>query len=201
MRNHDTTRAEIARAAIRAFLRGGFENTTVDDIAAAAGISRRTYFRYFSSKDESLLSGMQEVGLSIADAFRRVPPSVPPLIALRDAYLEIEAALSEFPERQRALARMLRSNPRVHGALLLVQLEWIEEFADGLAARRPGGEEVPTDYLLAHAATDAWNLAVNRWLDDPGGPSLRERATDAFAVLMTLMPEQAGGGAYTPEHP
>lgn len=187
MRSHDTTRAEIARAAIRSFLRGGFEHTTVDDIAAAAGISRRTYFRYFASKDESLLSGMQELGITVAEAFRRIPSNVPPLAALRDAYLEVEGSLSEFPDRQRALGKMLRTNPRVHGALLLVQLEWIDEFTEAMANRRPGGVEEPTDRLLAHMAMDAWNIGVDRWLEDPNS-TLRDQATRSFAELMAIVP-------------
>ncbi len=187
LHSHDTTRAEIARAAIRSFLRNGFESTTVDDIAAAAGISRRTYFRYFGSKDESLLSGMQEVGILVAEAFRRMPSSVPPLVALRDSFLEIEGSLAEFPERQRALGRMLRTNPRVHGALMLVQLEWVEDLTEVLASRH-GGEERTADRLLAHMTMDAWNLAVDRWLEDASS-TLRAQALHSFAELMALVPD------------
>jgi len=187
LHSHDTTRAEIARAAIRSFLRNGFDATTVDDIAAAAGISRRTYFRYFGSKDESLLSGMQELGILVADAFRRMPSSAPPLVALRDAFLEVENPLGEFPDRQRALGKMLRTNPRVHGALMLVQLEWVEDLTEVLASRH-GGEERTSDRLLAHMAMDAWNLAVDRWLED-ASTTLKTHAVHAFAELMALVPD------------
>ena len=190
--SHDTTRAEIARAAIRSFLRNGFDGTTVDDIAAAAGISRRTYFRYFGSKDESLLSGMQEVGILVADALRRVPASVPPITALRDAFLEVEASLAEFPDRQRALGKMLRTNPRVHGALMLVQLEWVEDLTEVLVGRH-GGEEHVRDRMMAHMAMDAWNLAVDRWLDVPGS-SLQQEAVYTFGELMALVPEVPNPG-------
>lgn len=188
LRSHDTTRAEIARAAIRAFLRSGFDQTTVDDIAAAAGISRRTYFRYFSSKDESLLSGMQEVGISVAEALRHGPLDVHPLVALRNAYLEVERTLSEFPERQRALGRMLRANPRVHGALMLVQIEWVDELTEVLASRHPDGEERLSDRLMAQMAMDAWNLAVEAWLADPGA-NLHDEAARAFDALIALVPD------------
>jgi len=187
LHSHDTTRAEIARAAIRSFLRNGFDSTTVDDIAAAAGISRRTYFRYFGSKDESLLSGMQELGILVAEAFRRMPASTPPLVALRDAFLEVESSMGEFPDRQRALGRMLRTNARLHGALMLVQLEWIEDLTEVLASRH-GGEEHTTDRLLAHMAMDAWNLAVDRWLEEPAS-TLRTQALHSFAELMALVPD------------
>lgn len=190
LRSHDFTRAEIARAAIRSFLRDGFDQTTVDDVAAAAGISRRTYFRYFGSKDESLLSGIQEVGILIAEALRRLPDSVPPLVALRDAFLEVESSLSEFPDRQRALSNMLRTNSRVHGALLLVQLEWVEDLTEVLASRHPDGEERTADRLLAHMGMDAWNLAVELWLEDSSS-SLRTQATHTFAELMSLVPDSA----------
>lgn len=186
LRSHDTTRAEIARAAIRSFLRDGFESTTVDDIAAAAGISRRTYFRYFGSKDESLLSGIQEIGILVAEAFQRMPNTAPPLIALRDAYLEVEASLAAFPERQRALGRMLRTNTRLHGALLHVQREWVDDLTEALVSRH-GGEERVADRLLAHMAMDAWNLAVDRWLDD-SSQSLHDQATLTFGELMKFVP-------------
>lgn len=111
MRNHDTVRAEIARAAVRSFLRNGFEQTTVDDIAAAAGVSRRTYFRYFGSKDESLLSQMQEVGVFVAEHLARVPETVPPLVALREAFFQVE---SRWPSFASASARWQRCSERIH---------------------------------------------------------------------------------------
>ncbi len=194
LRSHDTTRAEIARAAIRSFLRNGFDHTTVDDIAAAAGISRRTYFRYFASKDESLLSGMQELGIAVAEAFRRVPASQPPLLAMRDAFLEVEGANSNVPERQRSLGAMLRANQRVHGALMLVQLEWVEELAEVIASRRGDTNERPTDRLLAHMAMDAWNMAVDAWLEDESS-NLHDHAARAFDRLLILVPDAGAAAA------
>ena len=195
VRKHDAVRAEIARAAVRSFLRNGFEQTTVDDIAAAAGISRRTYFRYFSSKDESLLSKMQEVGISVAERLAQVPETVPPLIALREAFLQVESNLGEVRERQRALANMLRTNPRVHGAFLVVQLEWIDELTAILASRH-GDHERMADRFHALMALNAWNLAVDRWLDEPVS-TLRDQAMHVFTELLLLAPppEDAGGVA------
>ncbi|MCA9846415.1 MAG: TetR family transcriptional regulator [Dehalococcoidia bacterium] len=189
VRSHDTVRAEIARAAVRSFLRNGFEQTTVDDIAAAAGVSRRTYFRYFGSKDESLLSQMQEVGVFVAERLARVPETVPPLVALREAFFQVESTLAEFRDRQRALATMLRTNPRVHGALLVVQHEWVDELASILTTRH-GGQERMADRFHAHMAVTAWNLAVDRWLDDPAS-TLRDQAMDVFRELdeLVLAPE------------
>jgi AcrR family transcriptional regulator len=200
VRNHDTIRSEIARAAVRSFLQDGFEHTTVDDIAAAAGISRRTYFRYFGSKDESLVSKMQEVGILVAESLARAPVTVPPHIALRDAFLDVESHLGEFPDRQRALANMLRTNPRVHGAFLLVQLEWIDELSAILASRH-GGQEQMADRFYAHMALGAWNLAVDRWLDDPAS-TLRDQAIQAFTELAALLPtaeHDAAAGVCTPD--
>ena len=185
MRKHDAVRSEIARAAVRSFLHNGFEQTTVDDIAAAAGISRRTYFRYFGSKEDSLLSQMQEVGVFVAERLARVPETVPPLIALREAFFQVESTLGEFRARQRALAKMVRTNPRVHGAFLLVQHEWVDDLAS-ILARRHGGQERMADRFHAHMAVTGWNLAVDRWLDDPAS-TLPDQATYVFRVLDELL--------------
>lgn len=61
-RTRRAVRAEIVDAAMTLFLENGFDATTVEDIAQAAGISRRSYFRYFSSKDEALAEALAAIG-------------------------------------------------------------------------------------------------------------------------------------------
>jgi AcrR family transcriptional regulator len=88
-RKKAATRAALHEAALRLFAERGYSATTVADIAAAAGVSQRTFFRYFESKEDVAL---QDVTL-LLPAFERVirgrPAAEPPLRALRDAFLAV----------------------------------------------------------------------------------------------------------------
>jgi len=105
---------EIERVAIRLFLERGFDAVSVDDIAAAAGMSGRTFFRYYSTKDEILRRYQAGLTDALFDAFAAQPASSSALDALRAAY----AATSDVPEpdraRVRALGRLLTTVPAVH---------------------------------------------------------------------------------------
>ncbi len=79
-------RAEVIEVAFRLFTEQGFEQTTVEQIAAEAGLSRTTFFRYFGTKEELVLGRISELGLKIAAALRARPETEHPWVALRRAF-------------------------------------------------------------------------------------------------------------------
>lgn len=79
-------RAEVSDVAFRLFTERGFENTTVEQIAAAAGLSRTTFFRYFGTKEELVLGRVSEFGRQVADALASRPAEEQPWDALRRAF-------------------------------------------------------------------------------------------------------------------
>src|SRR4051812_18926129 len=88
LRDHarDAVRAEVQRQAWLLFSEHGFEATTVDRIAAAAGMSRRTFFRYFASKDHLVLARMVESGAALVEDLEARPATETPWTALRKAF-------------------------------------------------------------------------------------------------------------------
>lgn len=86
------TRAALLRAAERLFAESGFQATTVRAIADAAGVTERTFFRYFASKDDLVANDMSEWLATLENALGKTDPSLPILVALEQAIL---AALSE----------------------------------------------------------------------------------------------------------
>ncbi|UUU29794.1 TetR/AcrR family transcriptional regulator [Streptomyces sp. CA-210063] len=76
-------RAELAQVALDLFLREGFDKVTPDDLAAAAGVSRTTFRRYFGSKEEAVLSVLDAHGRQVADAVRARPADEGDWTALR----------------------------------------------------------------------------------------------------------------------
>ncbi|MFH9015208.1 TetR family transcriptional regulator [Streptomyces sp. NPDC017943] len=142
-RKKQRTRDALLRAALELFATRGYEETTVDDIAAAADVSQRTFFRYFAGKEETALFVPRLAEDVVVDALRARPPSEPPLEALRRAVLEswdaIHEAVAELVpiELHLRVYRVIESTP----ALLAVHLRRaaeLEERLAGIVAEREG---------------------------------------------------------------
>lgn len=87
--NKRRTHEALAVAAARLFKENGFEATTVRDIASAAGVGERTFFRYFPTKESLLLQQIRDLIPRVADAIRARPAHEGPLVALRDAVVDL----------------------------------------------------------------------------------------------------------------
>lgn len=85
-RTRAAMRAEVSDIAFRLFAEQGFEHTTIEQIAAEAGLSRTTFFRYFGTKEELVLGKMNEFGHEVAAALAARPESERPWEALRRAF-------------------------------------------------------------------------------------------------------------------
>jgi AcrR family transcriptional regulator len=98
-------------AAIDLSARRGFANVTVEDIAAAAGISARTFFNYFDSKETALVGGDPGFIESLRAGLTVLPRTMPPLAALRLVILartrDMSEELAASPEHQAALLRRM----------------------------------------------------------------------------------------------
>lgn len=105
------TRSELVDAAVQLCLKVGYENVTVDTIAAAADVSPRTFSRYFASKDAVFLAVLDPVTDRLIDAIREQPDTLGPLEALRAAYVAVLTRIAAQPLGQPSaddIAVMLR---------------------------------------------------------------------------------------------
>jgi AcrR family transcriptional regulator len=107
-RKRRDTLTRIADAGLCLFIERGYDATTLDDIALAAGISRRTFFYYFKSKDEILLSLQSGMGDMIVAALRDEPTDKRPIDAVRDAVLKVCVAVPA--EDMIAIDRLMRAS-------------------------------------------------------------------------------------------
>src|SRR5271154_2776134 len=87
VRKKDRTRQQLAEAATRLFYQRGYHATTVDDIAAAAEVSPRTFFRYFPTKEDLVLQ--DDMDTRMIEAFEQQPPGLGPVAAVRAATREV----------------------------------------------------------------------------------------------------------------
>src|SRR5512146_1524689 len=109
------TRLALARAAMRLFEERGYAATTVDDIAAAANVSRRTFFRYFATKEEVFIVDPEGKFAALHVALAHGPPGEPTIAALRRGVVALTGAYFE-PELVRAEARVALHDPLVPAA-------------------------------------------------------------------------------------
>lgn len=175
---------EIERIAIRLFLEHGYDAVSVDDIAAEAGMSGRTFFRYYATKDEILRRYQSGLNEALLDAFAAQPTETPALRALRSAYASTSTVAEPDRERVRALGRLLATAPAVHARAVgesLLDDRLTREFA-----RRSGAPSLDLRCaVLSAAVSAAAQVGWNRWVtgDDRGDPaSAVTAAIDALGL-------------------
>jgi AcrR family transcriptional regulator len=178
-------RAEIGAVAMELFFRQGYDDTTVDQIAAAAGTSRTSFFRYFASKEEIVLGRVDGLGHDVLEALVARPAEEPVWQALRGAFeplLELAAADSE---RWLAVARMLSDAPSLGASQLGRQRAWQDLLAPEIA-RRLGIADAALDSrprALAAAAIACLNAARDVWTASGGTldlPTLLDQAMNTL---------------------
>jgi AcrR family transcriptional regulator len=189
-------RRELVGAAARLFDERGYDDTTVDDIAAAAGVGRRTFFRYFPSKEDAVSPDHEAALARVAEVFAGAHPDEPATsLVLRagETVFELytadpELALRRYRVTHRVPTLRDRESASVDHYRRLFTRNLRERFAD-----QADGELRAA--VTAAAVVAAHNLALREWLDagapDDGGESCRAR----FRRVADLLPvEPAGDG-------
>ncbi|MDD9369956.1 MAG: TetR family transcriptional regulator [Acidimicrobiales bacterium] len=181
-RKKEQTRQAIADAALALFETRGFDETTVDDIAAAANVSPRTFFRYFAGKDEAVFDRADEAQEAFRALLAARPADEPMLVSLR----EIGQALltDRFVDggRLRRVLALVAQERALRGRSAAL-LDGIEAELTIWAAERLG--VAATDLrprLVAAAVLTARRVATDTWLESPGD-ELADHITRAIDLL------------------
>jgi AcrR family transcriptional regulator len=185
-RKKQATRAALSAAALRLSLERGIDNVTVEQIADEVDVSLRTFFNYFSSKEEAIVAGDVATAESLVEAFRDRPAGESVLEALRHAVLAVldEDSYRDRVQRMQALRRTPSFLP-YHLAAFVAQ-----ERALATAVADRAGCHVDQDLypaLVAASAMAGLRVAVQRWLGEPSSEgkhlSLRELIGDVIDQL------------------
>lgn len=167
-RRPSTSRAELETVAFTLFAQRGFDDTAVDDIASAAGIARRTFFRYYASKTD-LVWGEFDVELDRFRAwFDAVPPGDPVMQAVRRAVVDFNA----LPDDQAVVAHRERMSlilrvPTLFASSTLRFVQWREVIAGFVAGRTGADASDLLPVAVGHTALGATLAAYEQWLRDP----------------------------------
>ncbi|GHE14603.1 acyl-CoA-like ligand-binding transcription factor [Klenkia taihuensis] len=178
-----TSAQELSEVALRLFVERGYDETSVDDVAAAAGIGRRTFFRYFPTKADALFAASPGDVRRLADSLAAADADEPVRAAVRRAVLTALAVPpgEEGWVRRRALLVLTVPALRAHGHTTFDA--WRAAVA-GFTARRLG---LPLDDVVpvavGHAALAASLTAHEHWLSTAGG-TLAESLAAALDLLL-----------------
>lgn len=179
-------RGRLERAALELFLERGFEETTVAEIAARAGLTERTFFRHYADKREVLFGGSNEFADTIVRALEHAPRDLAPINAVRVA---IEAIVPFFDGR-RDFARERSTIVAAHAELRERELIKLAGLTAALAgAFRERGVAEPAATLVADIGVAVFHVAFGRWLHDPQNRTLGDLIAEGFDEVRAV----AGG--------
>jgi AcrR family transcriptional regulator len=169
-RTRRAVHAEITDTALRLFAEHGFEATTVEQIAAAAGISRRSFFHYFRSKEDVVLGDLEALGRRVRDALEARPATETAWEALRAALKTLHAPGAGAVTALQ-VADMYADAPSLRAKHLEKHLRWQELFAPDIERRlgiAPGTTGDPRARAVIAAALACLDTAVEAWRESGG---------------------------------
>ena len=177
-------RGRLAKAAMALYAEQGFDQTTVAEIAARAGLTERTFFRHFADKREVLFYGTEMLRDLLVRAVADVPASATAMDAVGAAFEAAGAMLQENPDRVRLRDAIVSA----HAELRERELIKLAALASAVAgALRDRGIAEPAASLAAETGVAVFKIAFARWISEPGQPDLpgiiRESMTELSGML------------------
>jgi AcrR family transcriptional regulator len=177
-------RGRLARAALVLSAERGYENTTVAEIAAAAGVTERTFYRYFADKADALFPDNTQLLPVLATVVRdAVRDGAGPLDAALAAVRELAGYASEEPERPRLTAQVIPAVPALAGRELVRQRQIADAVSQALV---DGGVPTIDAQLAAETALGVWRVAVTEWAREPAAGTLLDVVSTTAAAAHSL---------------
>ena len=180
----DRTRTQLLEAGLDLIHKRGFEETTVADIAAAVSVSPRTLLRYFPTKEDVIVSWVQDGMMIIREELKRRLKSEPPAAAVLAA---ARAMLVEFDEKSRfflSIETAIRSNKSISARKEQMIADLIDEIAQVLIS---SGRRAPMPPIVAHTvAATVFALiraTISSWMEGGGAMSLADIFDQATTVV------------------
>lgn len=168
------------------FAEKGFEETTVEEIALAAGISRRSFFRYFDSKNDLMAHGITNYGETLTQVIQSHPRNMPLREVFRATVLEVAAQSAALP-RTRKVMEIAMQSAAAREAQLSRMAQLQEQVAQAYAARFPKKDPLAPG-ILAGLTLSVLSVTFRAWFHQ-GDQDIRVIAQQVFKTLGNLLAE------------
>jgi AcrR family transcriptional regulator len=176
-------RGRLAEAALALYAERGFEQTTVAEIAARAGLTERTFFRHFGDKREVLFAGSAELLGRLTGTLAATPQDVRPLDAVAAGIEAIAGVMQERRAHSRQRQSVIAATPELQERELIKLAAMATALADALRQR---GVPEPAASLAAEAGIAVFRIAFEAWIDDANEQAFVELVRDSFAELRAV---------------
>lgn len=179
------TEQSIVDAAMNLFGRHGFDATTIDEIATAAGVGRRTFFRYFPTKEDVVLDPRRVDRAFARAALRARRAKVDDVEHVMGVLQEVQRrGFAVFrPEHQHVLHRLSHDEPALAARSFILMQEMRDLVVEALLPKRASLSKRLRARLFAMACVVAVDTSVTMWIEGDMKEDLRHILTDAGAVL------------------
>jgi AcrR family transcriptional regulator len=182
-------RRSLRAAAVRLVAERGLRNVTVEDIAAESDVSVRTFFNYFSSKEEAIVGPSPEVAAGLRRALLARPPGESPLEALRAVLVDLAVPYADRQEDWLLHMQVVRQEPSLLPSLLASFAAQERSLVEAVAERTvtdPDRDLYPT--LVAAVAIAAFRVAMTQWRTRKGERSLPHLVETALSQVQVGLP-------------
>ena len=183
-RPFSTSREALERAAFALFEERGFDQTSIDDIADAAGIGRRTFFRYYPSKNDLVWGNFEQELLKMRTSLESSDPEMPLMEAIRESVVGFNLILPGNEQAHRRRMQMILGVPTLIANSTLRFASWRIEIARFAAARLGVNDDALVPVLIGYSALGVSITAYEQWLrsDDADLSALLNDAFDELAA-------------------
>ncbi|QEU93725.1 TetR family transcriptional regulator [Streptomyces kanamyceticus] len=175
---------ELTEAALQLLASKGFDAVTVDEIVTSAGVSKRTFFRYFASKEDVVVQFLAEMGTGIHAELTARPLDERPSVALQHAIWVSIAVCGQQSDRALPVVQLILRTPALLARFLERQAQWREDLAAELARRLE--LDADTDLyprMAAGMALTAFDSVLRHWSASDGAQDPADLMDRAFAVI------------------
>ncbi len=202
-----TMRRKLAAAAMELFATQGYEATTVDEIAARAGVARRTFFRHFRSKEEAIFPDHDDTLVRAADVLDAAPPHEHPLDTVCRGIKEVMRMYAAAPAVSVERYRLTREVPALREREIASVARYERLFTRYLlghfdeGAHHDGDDDPLLAEVAASAVVTAHNHVLRRWLRAGGVGDVEGQLDHAFDIVRQAFGTGIGAARPIPTRP
>ncbi|MCX4669939.1 TetR family transcriptional regulator [Streptomyces sp. NBC_01381] len=182
---------ELTGAALKLLARKGFDAVTVDEIVATAGVSKRTFFRYFASKEDVVVQFLADMGADMRAELAGRPSPESLSAALRHTVLVSVNACAGHSEQALRVVQLILGTPALRARFLERQAQWRDELAAEVAERLGLAPADLYPQLAAGVALTAFDTVLQRWSDSDGAEDAGALTERAFAIIAPALDADA----------
>lgn len=180
------TRQALIEAALTLFATNGYDQTTAEAIAERAGVSARTFFRHFATKESVLFFGEDDFYRLFIDELGSQPASLPELSAISTSFVSVTPAIQGIRDRFKQYREATASSSALRGQEVTQRQRHVDDVAKAIARRRGLRRADNSCRVVAVVVTSVFELATADWVSSSGNMKLATIVAERFRLLSEI---------------